>query len=371
MLSTMDKVAIVAYETSKFIKQSDASIFELSCQPCIGIFKRTAIDRSEVDALILSSCCTDQYSSTIISEMLRLRPRISYRVDNLCNSGTAAIISAFSHISAGLCDCALVVGAEKSNNTSAQKLQWDITRGCFNLPIHWASIFARSHMRNFGTTEEQMAMVSVKNHKNSSKNPTALFNKEVTLQDVMNSRMISEPIKLLDCSSICEGSSALLLVSKKKVKQFTDNPVWIKGIGHRTTCASFSQVATDLVSLQSTRAAAEQAYKMSQTNPKNIDIAELHDAFTIMEILAYEDLFFTQKGEGGKFVNQEKISVNPRGGILGCGHPIGATGIAQTVEIAAQLTGRAGKTQVKGCKTGLVHNMAAAGSSSSVIILGT
>src|SRR5918992_1633818 len=136
----MDEVAIVGYESSKFIKQSDASIFELTCQPCIKIFRQMPIDRNEVDALIFSSCCTDQYGSSIVSEMLRLKPRISYRVDNLCNSGTTAIISAFSHISAGLCDCALVVGAEKSNNTSAQKLQWDITRGCFNRPVYWASI---------------------------------------------------------------------------------------------------------------------------------------------------------------------------------------------------------------------------------------
>lgn len=367
----MREVSVVAYQTSKFRKESNVSIFELACQPCIDLFKKTNIDRDEVEAVIFSSCCPEQYTSSIISEMLGLRPRISYRLDNLCNSGTSAIISAFSHISAGICDCALVIGAENGHNSSAGKLQWDITRGRFNMPVHWASMFARSHMRKFGTTEEQMAMVSVKNHKNSSKNPNALFNKPVTTEEVMKSRIISQPIKLLDCSSICEGSSALLLVSKNKVKQFTDKPVWIKGIGQKTYCASFSQAATDLISIPSTTAAAKQAYKMSRTNPNDIDVAELHDAFTIMEIIAYEDLCFTKKGEGGKFVNQEAISINPRGGILGSGHPVGATGIAQTAEISAQLAGRAGRTQVKGCKTGLVHNLAAAGSSASVVILGT
>ena len=163
----------------------------------------------------------------------------------------------------------------------------------------------------------------------------------------------------------------MILASKEKAKKLTDNPVWIKGIGQKTTCASLSQLlGKHDVGFSTTQEAARQAYKMSQKRPEDIDVAEIHDAFTITEIMAYEDLFLTKKGEGGKFVTKEQLSINPRGGLLGCGHPIGCTGVAQVAEIAAQLAGRAGPTQVKGCKTGLVHNMAAAGTSSSVLVLG-
>ena len=208
-----EEVAIVASGTSKFTKKTKSSLYSLACDPCLKIFRKANIDRGEVDAVILSTCSTLQYTSSIVSEMLGLKPRKSCRIDNLCNSGTAAVI-----------------GAECGNNFSAKKLQWDLTRGSFNLPVHWASLFARSHMRKFGTTEEQMAAVSVKNHSNSSKNPLALFRNPITLEEVMNSKKISDPIKSLDSSFICTGSSALLLASKAKAKQLTDNPIWIRGI---------------------------------------------------------------------------------------------------------------------------------------------
>ena len=345
-----EEVAIVASETTKFTR-NDLSIYELACDPCRKIFRKTYLDRNDIDSVVLSTCSTLQYTSSIVSEMLGLKPKNSFRIDNLCSSGTSAIISTYAEIAAGLCDCALVIGAESGTNYAAKRLQWDLTRGSFNLPIHWASLF-------------------VKNHRNSSKNPLALFRNKVTIEDVMKSRKISDPIKMLDCSYVCTGSSCILLASKRKAKELTDKPVWISGIGQKTICASLSHLLSrGKIGLESTQEAARDAYKMARTKPQDIDVVELHDAFTIMEIMAYEDLFFTSKGEGGKFVEQEQVSVNPRGGLLGCGHPIGCTGVAQTAEIAAQLAGRAGKTQIKGCKTGLIHNMAAAGSSSSVIIL--
>jgi acetyl-CoA C-acetyltransferase len=211
-------------------------------------------------------------------------------------------------------------------------------------------------------------MVSVKNHKNAVKNPHALFGKEVALEEVMKSKKIASPIKLLDCSAACEGASAILLVSEEKARTF-DNPVFIKGIGQQTTSASFAKATDDLTTIEAARQAAHRAFEMSHTKLSQIDIAEVHDAFTILEILAYEDLGLAKKGEGGRFVNQQQIAINPRGGIIGCGHPVGATGVAQVAEIASQLAGRAGKRQVKNCKTGLVHNLAAAGSSASVIVM--
>ena len=364
----MHKVAVSAWATSTFTKGSKMSLFELACEPSVQLIRESGISAKEIDAVLFSSCATDQYSSVIISEMLGIYPRISYRIDNLCNSGTNAVASAFAIIASGLCNTVLVVGAEKADSPG-NKLVWDVSRGSFMFPVHWAAIFAKAHMRKYGTTEEQMAMVSVKNHKNAAKNDHALFRKEVTLQEVMNSKKIASPIKLLDCSASCEGASAILLVSEEKARSL-DNPVFIKGIGQQTTSASFAKATPDLTTIEAARRAAHTAFEMSHTKLSQIDVAELHDAFTILEILGYEDLGFAKKGEGGKFVNQEQIVINPRGGIIGCGHPVGATGVAQVAEIASQLAGKAGKRQVKNCKTGLVHNLAAAGSSASVIVMG-
>lgn len=365
----MRKVAISSYGTTEFMKNSKSSIFELACKSCIDVLKNTKLPKTEIDGVLFSTCSIEQYSSSILCELLGIKPKISHRIDNLCNSGANAVVSAFSYISSGLCDSVLVVGAEKGSSPG-NKLVWDITRGLFTLPIHWAAIFAKAHMRRYGTTEEQMGMVSVRNRKNAEKNPNALFKKAVTLREVMQSRKIVDPIKLLDCSCPCDGSSALLLLSEEKAKEVTDNPVWIKGIGQQTSSASFSKMTYDLSTIGTTRVAARDAFNMSKINPRSIDVAELHDAFTILEILAYEDLYFVEKGKGGEFVNQKEIAINPRGGILGCGHPVGTTGVAQTAEIAAQLSENAGTRQVKGSKTGLIHNLAAAGTSATVIILG-
>jgi acetyl-CoA C-acetyltransferase len=362
-------VAIISSQSTKFTKDSNLSIFELACQPCIEMLKAGTIYKNNIDALVFSTCSTEQYSSSILCELLGIKPKMSYCINNLCNSGTNAVVSAFCCISAGLCDSALVVGAEKANSLG-NRLTWDITRGSFGYPVHWAALFAKAHMRRYGTTEEQMAMISVKNHMNARKNPNALFNEAVTLEDVMHSKSIVAPLKLLDCSVLCEGSSAVLLVAEDGAKKLTDTPVWIKGIGQQTNSASFSKVSEDLCGIETARIAAKAAYDMAKVTPSQVDVVELHDAFTILEILAYEDLGFVAKGDGGKFVNQKEVAINPRGGILGSGHPVGATGVAQTAEIAAQISGKADKRQIDNCHIGLVHNLAAAGTSSTVIVLG-
>jgi len=364
------RVAIVSQAGSKYSKDSGKSIFDLACEPCAKILNNENLDKTHLGAVLFSSCTTEQYSSTILSELLGIRPQMSQRIDNLCNSGTNAIVSGYSLIASGLCDTALVVGAEKAHS-EGNKLRWDVTRGSFMLPVHWAALFAKAHMRKYGTSEEEMAMVSVKNRGNASTNPNALFRNPVTLDEVMTSRKIADPLKLLDCSAPCDGASAVLLASEEKAKKLTDNPVWIRGIGQYTSSASFANATVDLCSVEAAKVAAQGAYKMSKTKPSQIDVAEVHDAFTILEILAYEDLGFAKKGMGGKFVQQNNVAINARGGIIGRGHPVGATGVAQVVEIADQLAGSAGKAQVKGCETGLVHNLAAAGSSATVIVMGT
>jgi acetyl-CoA C-acetyltransferase len=364
----MSRVAIVDQSTSKFTKDAVVSVEEIACEPCKEILARHKNTDLQIDSVFLSTTADVQYGSTIVSEYLGLKPRISQRLDNLCNSGSNAIVSAYSMIKSGLCRTALVVGAD-IKQTKGSQLVWDISRGSFTMPVYWAALFAKVHMRMYGTTEEQMAAVTVKNRKNAYLNHNALFRKKISVQEVMNSKKLVEPLKLLDCSYVCSGASAILLSNEADTKMYTDFPVWIEGIGSSVEAASFSNVSSDLSSIHSTKTASDMAYSMANITPKQIDVAELHDAFTIMEIMAYEDLGFCKKGGGGKFVSQNSISINPRGGLLGTGHPLGATGVAQAVEITEQLKGLSGNRQVKNCKLGLVHNMSAAGSSSLVLVI--
>ena len=364
----MSKIAIIDQSTSQFTKNTSLSVQDLACNPCSKILRKCRDSSLQIDAVILSTTSDIQYGSTIISEYLGIKPKISQRLDNLCSSGTNAIVSAYSLIKSGLCKTALVVGAD-IKETKGSRLLWDISRGSFTLPVYWAALFAKAHMRKYGTTEEQMASVAVKNRENAYDNPNAIFRNKISISDVMHSKKYVEPIKMLDCSYICNGSSAILLANEEETKKYTDRPVWIEGIGSSTEGASFSNVSSDLSCIRSTIMASNMAFAMSEIGPAQIDVVELHDAFTIMEILAYEDLGFCQKGKGGRFVSQNNLVINPRGGLIGAGHPLGATGVAQTVEICEQLKGLAGKRQVKDCKRGLVHNMSAAGSSSLVLIL--
>jgi acetyl-CoA C-acetyltransferase len=366
--SHMNRVAIIGYSTSRFRKIIDESIFELACAPCMDIIRSTNFPSSKIDGVLFSSCSGEQYCAAIVSEMLGLSPKVTSKIDNLCNSGTVAIASAYSYIAAGLCNSILVVGAEMRNSPGS-KLIWDVSRGFFSAPIYWASMFAKRHMREHGTTEEDLASVAVKNRSSSVNNPNALFNTPITLDEVLNSKKVVEPIKLLDCGALSSGSAGVLLVSEDLARQHSDHPVWIAGIGQQTNCASFAHNIEEIFDKGASRLAASNAYKMAKLGPKDIEVAEIHDAFTIMEIMAYEDLGFASRGEGTSFIGNSEVAINPRGGIIGSGHSIGATGVAQVCEIVCQLRQEAGRRQIEQCKVGLVHNLAAAGTSAAVIIL--
>lgn len=368
--------------TSEFRKGTDIDIVNIALESALKLLKDTGFPRNFIDAVIVSSCSSHQYLSSVIAEIVGVRPKISHRIDNLCNSGTNAIISAFSYIASGICDSALIIGVEKSD-TSGKIFSTDFSRGQYNLPIFWASIYKKFHMKKYGSTEEQICQIAVNNYIKAKRNKNAINrSNSVDLEQVLNSRVLVEPLKLLECCSICEGSSSILLIADEKFSYFkskiTSNkrnceliPVLIKGIGQQTNCASFSNAITDIFAEGSARIAAQQAYQMARISPKEVDIAEIHDAFSILEILGYEDLGFVNKGEGGTFVNQEQISINPRGGIIGCGHPIGVTGIAQAVEIFEQLGGKKSHNLKlnKSSHIGIVHNLAAAGTSGTVLIM--
>lgn len=366
----MNKVAIVGYSDTKF-SVDDIPIESSLIAAVKLLFEQTQnLDQKDVDVVLTSTNDNKKYLSPIVSELSGITPKISHNVENLCNSGTNATVSAFSYIASGLADVALVIGAERFDSPG-QVLQWDDSRGEFKHPIFWASMFTKAHKRKFGTTDEQLAYVSAKNHKNALDNPTAYNPKKYTIEEIMNSKKLTDDLRLLDCSRPCTGSSAILLVSEKTAKKFTDTPIWISGIGQKTTSASFTK--NDLTSIESTRFAAQDAFLMSKASPERIDVAEIHDAFTICELMVLEDLGITQKGKAGQFVldlyNTNDKKINPRGGLIGAGHPLGATGIAQVAEITRQLQGKSGKRQTENPKIGLVQNMSAAATSSTVLIL--
>ena len=366
----MRKVGIGGFGLTKFNKD-DVSIESLMLSSIKSLFDSLPkLNQSDIDVVLTSTNDNSKYLANVMSELSGISPRISHSVESLCNSGANSVISAFSYIASGLADAALVVGAEKFDSPGLV-LEWDSSRGQYKHPVYWSSMFTRSHMRQYGTTMEDLATVSAKNHKNALENPFAYFNKEYSIEEIMQSKNITDDIRILDCSFPCNGSAAVLLASEELIRKFTDCPIWMTGLGQKTISASFTK-NEDLTSMISTKYAANAAYAMSKKEPRDIDVAEIHDAFSICEIIEVEDLGFVKKGKGGKFVktmyDTQNRKINPRGGLLGSGHPLGATGIAQIVEISQQLQNKAGKRQVEGAKVGLVQNMSAAATSSTVLI---
>ena len=366
----MNKVAIVGTGQTKFSKDEgdvEKLLFE-SASNCIESVNNC--DLNDIEGILVSTNNNSKYLGAILSETMGIQPKISHSIEHLCSSGTNAIISAYAYISSGLSDMVLVSGAESATNPG-QVLEWDKSRGSLEHPIYWGSMITKAHKRRFQTTEEELAIVSAKNHKQAMDNPHAYDNEPRTISEVMNSKQITDDLRILDCSRSCSGSSSILLASEEKVRMFSDQPIWITGIGQKTISASFTKNV--LEEIESTRLAADLAYKMAKIESKNIDVAEVHDAFSVCELMAISELGITSNNKSGEFVrnlfNTENRMINPRGGLIGAGHPLGATGISQTIEITNQLQGKSDKRQISNAKTGLIHNMSAAGTSSSIMVL--
>jgi len=282
----------------------------------------------------------------------------------------------------GLYDIVLVGGVEKMTNQPTPEVT-GILANASDYPFEqWNgmtfpglfALMATAHMHEYGTTQEQMAAVAVKNHKNGSLNPKAHMQKEVSLSEVMESRVVAWPLKLYDCSLITDGASCVILTKPKLAKKFSDNYVHITGTGQAqdTFCLHERE---SLTTVNAAKTAAQEAYKMADVRPKDINVAELHDCFTIAEIIGYEDLGFCKPGTGGKYVESGAptlggtMPVNTSGGLKSKGHPVGATGTAQIHEIYLQLTGQADRRQVKDAKIGLAHNLGGSGATAVVHIM--
>ena len=217
----MSEVGIIAYGTSPFTKE-DHKIESMLHKSTNDLFKKNPdINKNEIDAVLVSTNNNSKYLSPILSEMAGIQPKIAHSIESLCNSGTNSIVSAFSYISSGLADMVLVSGAERYDSPG-QILEWDNSRGEFKHPIFWASIFSKSYKQKYDISDEELAVVSVKNHKQASKNPNALSKKTYTVEDVMNSKKLTDDLKLLDCSRPCTGSASILLASEEIMKKYTD-----------------------------------------------------------------------------------------------------------------------------------------------------
>ncbi len=367
----MIKVGIAAFGITPFTKD-DQKIESVLFASAKKLFENNPeIDKNDIDAVLVSTNNNSKYLAPILSEMAGIQPKTAHSIESLCNSGTNSIVSAYSYIASGLADVVLVSGAERYDSPG-QILEWDNSRGEFKHPIFWASIFAKSYKREFSISDEQLALVSVKNHKQAKENPNALSNKTFTIHDVMNSKKLTDDLRLLDCSRPCTGSASILLASEEMAKKITDMPIWITGIGQKTTSAGFT-MSTSFSSMESTKTAGHAALKMANWNIQDIDVAEVHDAFSVCEPMALESLGFSASGCGTSIIKElyetNNFKINPRGGLIGSGHPLGATGIAQTIEITQQLQSSADARQVDNANVGLVHNMSAAATSSTVLVL--
>mgnify|MGYP006284026379 CR=1 FL=1 len=380
----MRSVSIIGTGLTKFGEHWEKSFKDLIAEAGIKAIKESNIHGNEIEAIYggcmaSGSFINQEHIGALIADKLGLNPIPSTRLEAACASGGVALRNGYLSVASGAHDVVAVGGVEKMTDVQTSDASFalggagdqetELFHGA-TFPALYA-LLAKAHMEKYGTTEEQMAAVSVKNHKNGMKNPYAQFHREFTIDQVMKSGYVSSPLKLLDCSPITDGAASLILCETKKAKQICDNPIEIAA----SEQASDSLALTgrkSLTELMATKHAANKAYKKAGITAKEVNVAEVHDCFTIAEILAIEDLGFFDKGYGGKAVeNGEtqiggKIPINTSGGLKAKGHPVGATGVAQAIEIFKQLKGNAKKRQVKHADIGLSHNVGGSGATAVV-----
>jgi acetyl-CoA C-acetyltransferase len=383
----MRGVSVIGIGSTPYGVLEGKPLKELATLACNEAIRNAQIDRKEIQAFYLGNfvsgiLLSQETIAPLVGNCLQLSKEVPCtKVEGACCSAGIAFRQGFILIASGFADIVLVAGVEKmtsapiDRNTTAisSGMDWEeegkaglTFPGLFGLVAH-------RYMHDFGVSIETIGKVSVKNRANGAKNPRARFRKEVTLEEVMRSRPISDPLKLYDCCSIADGASAAVLCRADWADKFTDQPVDIVGSGQALGYSTL-YAAPDLTTISVTVRAAQQAYQMANLKPADIDFVELHDCFTIAELVDSEDLGFFEKGKGGRALEDGitqvdgRLPINPSGGLLAKGHPVGATGIGQIVEIVKQLRGEH-ENQVKDAQIGLAHNVGATGSVGTVHIL--
>ncbi len=387
----MSKVGIIGVGQSGFIRGYPGSIRELAFEGFKEAMEDAQISVADIDASII--CSAPEYDkqrspSGVFAEYLGLIPQPTFYLESLCSSTSMGLRMAYSLVKSGLHDVVAVLGFQKMSEISSAEsqermgrgadIQWESPFGTM-MPAYYA-MFAQAHMEKYGTTLEDLALVRVKSATYGQVNDKALFRKPVAAEmftdpEHFMSGPVSSPLRVGDCCANADGSSCLIVASEAKAKAFSKKPVWILGLGAASASVNMSG-RDQFTGLAVAQQASEQAYKMAGVTPKDIDVAEVHDCFTISEILAYEDLGFAESGEGKDLIRSKetykegRIPVNVDGGLLSKGHPIGATGGSQIRTIVLELRGKAGEMQVKDPEIGLVHNIGGVGLYGVVTILG-
>ncbi len=382
----MTGVSIIGVGMTKFGERWDKGLRDLMAEAGVKAILDAGVDGPDIDA-IYGGCMSagrltgQEHIGALIADQSGLTPIPATRVEAACSSGGLALRQAILSILSGEHDVVIAGGVEKMSDVDTSQVTttlggaadttWESSLGA-TFPALYALI-ARRHMHDFGTTEQQMAAVAVKNHDNGALNPYAQYQYKVTIEQVMMSAPVAEPLKLLDCSPVTDGAAAVILARDNVARKYTDTPIKILASAQASDALSLHD-RKSLTELAATKAAAAQAFSRAKVKPEEIDVAEVHDCFTIAEILAIEDLGFFKKGHGGKATEDGltkrggQVAVNTSGGLKACGHPVGATGIKQAVEVAWQLRGQAEKRQVE-CELGLTHNVGGSGATAIVHIL--
>lgn len=380
------KVAVIGVGLTKFGEQWETSFTDLFVEAGAKAIQDAGIDGKDIQAMFIGNMSggrfiDQEHIASLIAEHAGLSPIPSTRTEAACASGALALKQGVMAIESGFHDLVVVGGVEKMTDILTERAtqtlamaadqEWEAFFG-MTFPGLYAMI-ARRHMHVFGTTREQLAMVAVKNHANAVNNPNAQFRFKTSVEDVLNSTIVADPLTLLDCSPITDGAASIILASEKRAKEFGDSPIFITGSGQASSSIALHNRERIEV-IDSTIGASNMAYVMSGRGPDDIDVAEVHDAFTIGEICAIEELGFCELGEGGRVTEDGvteiggRIPVNTSGGLKAKGHPVGATGVAQAIEVTLQLRGEAGKRQVD-ADIGLAHNVGGSGGTAVVHIL--
>ena len=372
------KVGVVGIGHGKFGRRSDATVQELGFESFrMALEDSGNLDRKDIDATVIGS--VPEYHKQrslpgVVAEYIGMNDQPTWLTEAACASSSAAIRSAYMAIKSGMHDVVAVLGVQKMTELETPELlalmgrvgdvQWESVFGT-TFPGYYA-FYANRHMHEFGTTHEHMLQVAVKNHHYGAMNKKAMFQKEITLERALAGPPVASPFTVFDCCANADGAACLIFANEEKAKKLNDTPIWLDGLGCASAAMSLLR-RPDLVSIPSAKAASLQAYKQSAVGPENIKVADVHDCFTIAEILAYEDVGFCEKGQGGRFIEEGqsyiggKNPVNVDGGLKAKGHPVGATGTSQACEIVSQLRGEAGKRQVDNADIGMTHNVGGIG----------
>lgn len=383
----MREVAVIGIGMKRWGEIWEYSIRDLLVQSALMALDDAGVDK--VDAMYIGCMssglfCDQEHLGSIGPDMAGLCPTPGIRIESACASGGLAFRTGYMHVASGMADMVMAAGVEKMTDVdggkatfalaTAAEQEYEVYNGV-TFPGLYA-MMANHHMNKYGTTRDQLAQVAVKNHHNGSMNPLAQFRMKVTADQVKNAVMVSDPLTLLDCSPITDGSAAVILCSMDKAKKLSKKRlVKVTGSGNASDTIQLAH-REDLSFIKSTAVAAEEAYKMAGRKASDIDFAEVHDCFTIAEIMVIEALGFVDKGKGGpatadgKTALDGEIPINASGGLKSKGHPVGATGTAQIVELTKQIRGEADEgRQLKKADIGLAQNMGGSGASSVVHIL--